>query len=117
MFRVETFALEVGRLIRFGVTGLAATAVYAVVSLVSIEVSRFSLVAGSVLGVGASTGVSFYGHTRYSFKVELDHDSPLRRFLILAALSFALSTGLMWLLVYVIGVSPRIAVVTICIVI
>jgi putative flippase GtrA len=108
---------ESGRLLRFGLTGIFATGVYVLVSLVAIEVFGCSAVAGSVLGFTASVGISFYGHTLYSFKVNIDHGRALHRFVILAIASFALSTGLMWLLADVMAMPHRMSIAAIVVVI
>lgn len=115
--RLDHLQGEMLRLFRFGLTGVVATTVYAMVSLLAIEAFGAAPVAGSVLGYAAATGVSFYGHSLFSFQVRLDHGTALRRFLVLAAASFVLSTGLMWLIADIMGLSPRIAVAVITIVI
>ena len=108
--RFDHLQREMLRLFRFGLTGVVVTAVYATVSLLAIEAFDTAPVAGSVLGYVAATGVSFYGHSLFSFQVRLDHGTALRRFLVLQSANFVLSTGLMWLIADIMGLSPRIAV-------
>jgi putative flippase GtrA len=115
--RLDHLQREMLRLFRFGLTGVVATTVYATVSLLAIEAFGAAPVAGSILGYAAATGVSFYGHSLFSFQVRLDHGTALRRFLLLAVASFVLSTGLMWLIADNMGLSHRIAVAVIVIVI
>jgi putative flippase GtrA len=115
--RLDHLQREILRLFRFGLTGVVATTVYATVALLAIEAFGAAPVAGSVLGYATATGVSFYGHSLFSFQVRLDHGTALRRFLVLSAASFVLSTGLMWLIADIMDFSPRIAVAVIVIVI
>jgi putative flippase GtrA len=115
--RLDHLRHEMLRLFRFGLTGVVATTVYATVSLLAIEAFGAAPIAGSILGYATAIGVSFYGHSLFSFRVGLDHGTALRRFLVLAAASFVLSTMLMWLIADIMGLSPRIAVAVIAVVI
>jgi putative flippase GtrA len=98
-------SLELGRLVRFGLVGVVATAVYSVVALLAIQGLDLSPIFGSALGCTASIAVSYYGHTLYSFRVEINHAAFLWRFLSVAAASFIIATGVMWLLTDLMDVS------------
>jgi putative flippase GtrA len=115
--RLHDLRVEGLRLLRFGLVGIIATATYSIVTLVAIEAFDVSPVPASVLGVAASIGVSYFGHTLYSFRVTLDHATFVWRFLILAGASLLITTGLMWLLSDVMQGSHRLAIAVIAVLI
>jgi len=106
--RVTKLTNEFGRLLRFGLVGIVATVVYTAACLLAIEVLMFSPLEASVLGFTAAMGISYYGHTVFSFKLAVDHRSYLHRFATLTAVSFITSTGMTWLLSNVMNVPHRI---------
>src|ERR1041385_8377363 len=67
--------IESGRFFRFGVVGIAATAVYAIVAFSSVEIAGASPVLASIIGQVAAMSVSYFGHAIYSFTVKLDRRS------------------------------------------
>lgn len=107
--------VEIGRLVRFGITGVVATIVYAAVTLILSEVCRVGAVTASVIGYFASAGISYYGHMRFSFDVGPDHKTYLWRFLTTSALSFALNIFVTWATTHVFGYSARVSVVLVSI--
>lgn len=108
---------ELGRIIRFGVVGVAATLVYAVVSALANEVFVITPVLASIIGQTASMGVSYFGHSLFSFRVKTNHHSYLWRFLIIAAVTFALNGAVTWLIANVLKLSPRVAIATVTVLI
>src|SRR5688572_20981874 len=106
-----------GRIFRFGIVGIAATAVYAVTTLLAVEIAGLRPVLASIVGQVAAAGVSYFGHAIYSFTVELDHRTYLWRFLIIAALTFGMNVLVTWLLTDVVEMSYRTVLVIVTIMI
>jgi putative flippase GtrA len=109
--------IEIGRLIRFSIVGITAASVYTVVSLIAVEILHLDPLLSSIIGQIASTGISYFGHSMFSFAVKTDHRTYLKRFLTIMAAAFALNIGISWLLTELLRVLPRfsIAVVTVLI--
>ena len=93
--------------------GIAATLVYAIVSAVGNEAFAITPVFASIIGQVASAGVSYFGHSLFSFRVKTNHQAYLLRFLIIAAIMFALNSAVTWLIADVLKLSPRIAIATV----
>jgi putative flippase GtrA len=110
VLNVRNWTIETLRLVRFGLVGIIATAVYSLATLLAIEALGFSPIAGSLIGVMASSWVSYFGHALYSFKVTIDHATFLWRFLAISGASLAMSTGVMWLFTDFLNVSHRLAI-------
>jgi putative flippase GtrA len=110
VFRSFDPLLEFGRLMRFGVVGVAATLVYAGATLLAVEVFGFSPVPASIFGQLVAMGVSYAGHSRFSFGVRTDHRAFGWRFLLIAVLTFTLNAVVTWLLTDVLRMSHRISV-------
>lgn len=108
---------ETGRIVRFGVVGIAATAVYASSTFVAVGILHLSPVRSSIIGQLVATGVSYFGHTLYSFGLKLDHRTYFWRFLLIAAITFIVNGAVTWLMAEALGLSYRatIAIVTILI--
>lgn len=102
--------VETGRILRFGVVGIAATLTYAGATALSVEWLHLAPVPASILGQIVSTGVSYFGHAFYSFRVKGDHRTFLWRFFVIGALTFTMNGAVTWLLTDKIGVSYRISV-------
>ena len=114
---LRSIATETGRMFRFGLVGLGATLVYAVVTAAANEAFAVAPVVASIIGQAASTGVSYLGHSAFSFRVRPNHRDFLWRFLAIAALAFALAAGITWLIADVGRLSPRIAIAAVTVVI
>jgi putative flippase GtrA len=114
---LRVLLVELGRAVRFGVVGLCAMLVYVAVAGPANEVFGILPVFASLLGVTASTGVSYFGHLFFSFRVEPNHRDFLWRFLLIAALGFSLSAGITWFIANVMQLSARLAIVTVIILI
>jgi putative flippase GtrA len=97
--------------------GIAATLVYAVVSAVGNETFAIMQVLASIIGQVASADVSYFGHFLFSFRVKANHQAYLCRFLIIAAITFALNSAVTWLIADVLKLSPRIAIATVTVLI
>src|SRR5438067_3562503 len=90
--------LEGGRLIRFGIVGVCATFLYAGTSLVAIKAFLLSPVAASIIGHLAAMGISYCGHSAFSFRLAFDHRNYLWRFLTIAAAMIAINGMVTWVL-------------------
>lgn len=109
--------VEFGRLFRFGIVGIVATLVYAGATLFTIEILHLAPVLSSIVGQLTATGVSYFGHSMFSFAVQADHKTYLFRFLVILMLTFALNAGVTWLLSDVLQISHRISVAVITVLI
>jgi putative flippase GtrA len=109
--------VELGRLFRFGIVGIAATLVYAGATLFAIEIFHLAPVPSSIFGQLTATGVSYFGHSIFSFAVQTDHKTYLTRFLLLLLLTFALNAIVTWLLSDVLQISHRISVAVVTVLI
>ena len=109
--------IETGRIARFGIVGVCATIVYIGASITAVDAFGFTPVWASILGQCTSMLVSYLGHSIYSFQVESDHRTFLWRFLVIAAVTFAMNGAVTWALTGVLGLSHflSISVVTIAI--
>ena len=98
----STFWLNVARLGRFGIVGVAATFVYfAVTTALGRPPIGMDPIAANTLGVAVSLSVSYFGHHRYTFRALGEHERYLPRFLIVTAGLFLLSTAAMAIARYV----------------
>jgi putative flippase GtrA len=113
----SAWTVELGRIIRFGFVGIAATVVYTGTSFAGIEVFGIPPVAASVLGQVVSTFVSYFGHALFSFRVEPSHRLYLLRFLLISVLTFAPNVIVTWLIADALGLSPRIAIAVVTVLI
>jgi len=114
---VDNSLIELGRIIRFGIVGIAATVIYAVVSAAGNQALAITPVFASIIGQVTSAGVSYFGHLLFSFQVKANHQSYLWRFVIIAAVTFALNCGVTWLIADVLKLAPRIAIATVTVLI
>ncbi len=108
---------ELGRLFRFGIVGVAATAVYWVVTVTLAQGFGIGAVFASLLGVACSASVSYFGHQIYSFRVEPDHDRYVLRFILVNGFTLGLNLLLIWLIVDIIHFAPAIGATAVVIVI
>jgi putative flippase GtrA len=108
---VRHLAREFGRLVRFGITGVMATVVYAAVTIILVERCGVRAIAAAIIGYLAASGVSYFGHLHFSFSVEPDHRTYFWRFLIASSLSFVLNVAITWIVTGVLGYSERISVI------
>jgi putative flippase GtrA len=113
----RSLSVEVGRIFRFGVVGICATMVYILASIIANEISRIPPVPASILAQVAAIGVSYFGHSAYSFQVKADHRAFLWRFLVIAGLNFVVATAVTWLIADIAKFSPRVGIAAVAILI
>ena len=106
-------SIEVFRLVRFGLVGIVVAALYACITFLLVETGLCDPIAATIIGHLSAVGVSYWGHLHFSFAVAADHRTFLVRFLIVAAIAFAMNIGITWLLTEALGASPRIAIATV----
>ena len=82
--------VEAGSMLRFGMVGVGACATYIVVALLFSQ-AGLSPQGANLVGVVASTTVSFLGHVFYSFRKGRVTSRYVVRFLILSCAVYALS--------------------------
>lgn len=109
--------MEIYRLVRFGLVGACATLVYIAVGIAANEIFLITPVVASILAQTVAFGISYIGHSMYSFRVETDHNIFLWRFSAIAALTFVLSTLTTWLIVDVAHLSSRIGLLAVAVLI
>lgn len=102
--------VETGRVLRFGIVGIAATLTYAGATALSVEWLKLAPVPASILGQIVATGVSYFGHAFYSFRVRGDHRIFIWRFFVTGVLTFTMNGVVTWLLTSQIGMSYRVSV-------
>lgn len=110
MPQLPDLIVEFARLVRFGIVGVIATLVYFSTTFVAIEAFALTPVRASIVGQVTAMGVSYFGHSLFSFAVKTDHRTYLWRFLVIAALTFTMNGVVTWLLTDVLRVYYPIAV-------
>ena len=105
---VPDLGVEAGRILRFGLIGICATLVYALTAAMAIEILSISPIPASVLGQAVSAGVSYLGHSIFTFRVKTDHRAFLWRFMIIAGLTLAANVTVTWLLTDILELSHRV---------
>jgi putative flippase GtrA len=105
--------VEIGRFVRFGIVGIAAATVYAAASVSAVDIFYLNPVSGSICGQLVATSVSYFGHSMFSFAVKTDH----RRYLWLAALTYAMNAVVTYLLTDVLLISYLISIAIVAILI
>jgi len=86
-----------GQLIRFGGIGGLATVVHVLIALAVRQVLQLSDQQANSAGFGAAVLVSYVGHGRYTFGVELASGPQFLRFVILSLLGLATSSATVWI--------------------
>jgi putative flippase GtrA len=114
---IRQLTAEVARIIRFGIVGIAATLVYAGVTYLVVETGVAKPIMASVIGQLTAGFISYFGHLRFSFAVDPDHKSFVWRFLVIAAVTFAMNIGVTFLLTEVLGLSYRVSIVVVTVLI
>lgn len=89
----DRHSAEIMRLARFGVVGFSALGVYWLVSNALVW-AGLPLLPASIVGYFASGFVSYFGHSRFSFRVSADHRTHGIRFLAVALLGLLIDVVL-----------------------
>lgn len=107
---ISKLITEFARLVRFGIVGVTATLVYTATTFAAVGLLGLAPVRASILGQIAAMGISYFGHSLFSFAVKTDHRTYLWRFLVIAALTFSMNGSVMWFLIHVLGLHYGISV-------
>jgi putative flippase GtrA len=105
----QNLSREAARLFRFGLVGMCVTLVYALASTVANEIFGVPPVLAAIVGQTAAIGISYIGHSSFSFRVKADHSRFLWRYLAIVVLLTGIALGLTWLITDLAGFSFRIA--------
>jgi len=116
-FSIRHMAAEIGRIFRFGIVGVVATLVYAGVTALVVETGVGHPIVATVVGQLAAGFVSYFGHLRFSFAVNPDHQVFAWRFLVIAVITFAMNVGVTFLLTAIFGISYRISILVVTVLI
>jgi putative flippase GtrA len=84
--------IELGRLVRYGLTGTLAALAYAGVTTLLIESGLARPIAATIFGYFTAATISYLGHLYFSFRVQPDHQTFLWRFGVTVAMTFAVTT-------------------------
>jgi putative flippase GtrA len=109
--------VEAGRIFRFGLVGICATLVYALMTTAAVEIFWISAVPASILGQGLSAGVSYLGHSIYTFRVKSDYHIFLWRFMVIAGLTLATTVAVTWIFTDIVGLPHRMTIAIVSILI
>ncbi len=114
MTSVKQIRIEIGRILRFGVVGIAAALVYFCATFGLVQAGTSPL-AATLLGHGLAALTSYFGHQNYSFAVAADHRTYGVRFAVITLATVALNLAVTWLFTSVLAVSYlySVAVVTV----
>jgi putative flippase GtrA len=104
MLTIEQIGIEVGRVVRFGMVGVASAVIYFIVTVIFVK-AGLAPIGATLVGFAFATCVSYFGHQQFSFAVEPNHRAFISRFAIITAASLAVNVGITWLFTEVIGVS------------
>ena len=91
-------SVELMRIARFGVVGVGATATHMATAVLCVELAGLSPELATTIGMGASMGVSYFGHQMFTFGVKADHRTYLPRFLVSTVIAYLLNVGLVALI-------------------
>lgn len=81
--------------IAFGFVGGLATVTHYVCALTANEWLQLPLYLANLIGYLCAVGVSFIGHSKVTFQVDMSH-SLFRRFCLMSVATFGLSEVLLW---------------------
>lgn len=102
---------ELGTLTRFGVVGLAATAVHLVVAFGLMRVPGVAVISANAVAFVCAFGVSFLGHYHVTFGAPGKQGRAFRRFLATGLGNFMMNNGVLALLLKASWVGPRASIV------
>lgn len=109
------FRLEIGRLVRFGIVGVLASATYSAAAYFIVKAGIGTPIAATIIGQLLSAFVSYFGHQRFSFAVASTHEIFAWRFVTIFVFTIVLNVGVTYVLTVLLNVShaASIAVVTV----
>lgn len=117
MLLTKKLMTELGRIVRFGMTGTTAALAYSVITFTITRTGASNIIVATIIGFFAAATISYFGHLYFSFRVEPDHRIFLWRFLLTALVTFAMTIGCTWLVTSVWGYPDRAAIAAVTILI
>lgn len=105
------FGAQAGRLLRFGVVGVAATATHVAVLTGLVELAGTDPRLANFVGFAMAVPVSYLGHYYWSFGSQHPHGETMLRFVIVAVSSLLGSQALMLLALDILGAGYGVGVV------
>lgn len=117
MLSIKNVRVEFGRFIRFGIIGVLASLMYAGVTFFIVEMGVGNPIMATIVGQLCAALISYFGHQRYSFAVASTHKIFAWRFLVVFGLTFAMNVGVTWLLTENFGISHRVTIVVVTVLI
>ena len=92
-----------GRVIRYGIAGVAAFALQAAVVTACVELASLRPFVAAAIATCVVIVFSYFVNRRWVFETNRSHASAFTRFVAASAFSLAFNTGLMYLIVDVLG--------------
>lgn len=110
--RFQQVISEFFTIFRFGIVGVAATAVHMLVALALLNLFGLPPLPANIIGFSVAFSVSFGGHSFWTFRGhEAEWKTAIMRLLIVAIFSFLLNNGTLWLLVEKTPLSDNVSVI------
>ena len=103
------------RLVRFGIVGLAATALYALVAFALTHVLPSSAALASLIAFGISGIFSYCGHRMFTFQASGGHARSASRFAGVNILAYAVAAIIPWIVSDILGYRPVLGFALVCI--
>jgi putative flippase GtrA len=101
------FLNEFWRLTRFSMVGAVATIIHVVVAMLVISSTGISPTLGSIVGFFTAFMFSYLGHFRFTFAVVGRHRHFFLKFAVGSAVSFCLSTTVVWVCTAILKIDYR----------
>ena len=99
MFSSHKLFKEIGRLFRFGLTGVISALIFAIGSFTIVELEAASPIIATIIAYFIAAMFSYFVHLRFTFGVVPDHRAYFPRFLFTAITTFSLTVLLTWLII------------------
>ena len=91
MLNLKSMSIELGRVLRFGVTGIVSALAYVVGTFCLIATGTAGPLTAAVIGYTGAAAISYFGHLYFSFRVDPDHRTFLWRFAAIVAVNFSMT--------------------------
>ncbi|MFZ5736406.1 GtrA family protein [Rhodopseudomonas palustris] len=113
----DRLAQEFWRLMRFSAVGALATAIHIGLAMACVAYVGLSPMVATVVGFFGSFLFSYVGHFRFTFMVPGRYRDYIAKFAVSSAISFAISTGTVWLATSVLGIDYRPAMLALAVIV
>ena len=106
-----------GRIVRFGLVGIAATALYALLAYAFAYLIPWSAGLGSLIAYAISAAFSYLGHRLFTFKNRDTIAGSASRFAGVNVLAYGVSAVIPWAMTDWLGYAPVVSIALVCLVI